>query len=72
MTGLGACVFCGKGVAAAVAAYPVTGWEFARSGGGANAIHGRRRVPGRIAHQTCAQGDIRRRARGIDQGQLVL
>jgi hypothetical protein len=34
-------------------AFPVTGWEIARSQGGANSISLRERVPNRVRHSTC-------------------
>jgi hypothetical protein len=34
-------------------AYPVTGWEVGRTGGGANAIRLRARVPNRVRHVSC-------------------
>jgi hypothetical protein len=54
MTYFGVCEKCGQPVESPqVPAYPVTGWEVGRSGGGANAIRNRRRVPDRVRHATC-------------------
>lgn len=50
----GVCEKCGKPVSdAETPAYPITGWEVGRAGGGANSIRLRERVPNRIRHVTC-------------------
>jgi hypothetical protein len=50
----GICERCGKPVEAPQQpAYPIRGWEVARSGGGANSIRLRERVPDRVRHVTC-------------------
>lgn len=59
----GPCMYCGAAVEAESAAYPVQGFELTRRGGGANRILGRERVPGKIAHKTCAELAIRERQR---------
>lgn len=53
MPPLGVCEKCGRPVDKTSAAFPVTGWEVLRDGGGANAIRNRERVPGRIRHINC-------------------
>ena len=66
MAFVGNCEKCGEPVdsnainAQKVAAYPVTGWEISRSGGGANQIKDRQRVPNRVRHAGCvpAPGEI--------------
>lgn len=68
----GPCLFCGRTVEAEHAAYPVRGFETTRSGGGANRILGRERVPGKIAHVTCAESEVARRRRGISSAQGAL
>jgi hypothetical protein len=69
----GTCTFCGRGVAnIESAAYPVTGWEIEREGGGANRIADRVRVPDVIAHSTCLESDLARKRRGIARGQMDL
>lgn len=48
------CPFPGKRVEGGhTPAYPITGWEVGRSGGGANRIYARERIPNRVRHQTC-------------------
>ena len=54
MTFVGWCERCGGKVDADYAAYPITGWEYARREGGANQIHHRERIPDRVAHPHCA------------------
>jgi hypothetical protein len=54
MTYYGTCERCGEPVEAPqTPAYPITGWEVGRSGGGANAIRNRERIPDRVRHMTC-------------------
>lgn len=59
MTFFGNCEACGKPVESGATekskrpAFPVVGWELLRERGGANAIHGRERVPGRVRHVGC-------------------
>ena len=55
MSVYGVCEKCGEPVREGQApAYPVTGWEVGRTGGGANAIRLRERVPNRVRHAaTC-------------------
>jgi len=54
MTVYGTCEKCGEVVVdPQTPAYPVTGWEVGRSGGGANAIRLRERVPNRVRHAVC-------------------
>jgi hypothetical protein len=74
MTARGNCVFCSEPVRdMETAAWPVTGWEAERYGGGANAIIGRTRVEdGRIAHATCAKRGAQLTRRGIAPGQESL
>jgi hypothetical protein len=69
MTYGGPCLLCGEPVEAENAAYPVRGWEVTRSAGGANRILGRERVPGEIAHITCAVREVERARRGIHSQQ---
>lgn len=67
----GVCEFCGEPVETLhTAAYPVQGWESER---GTNAIIGRERILGRIAHAACARSAADRRRRGIadQQGSLL-
>jgi hypothetical protein len=61
---IGYCERCGTAVAEDQAAYPVTGWEARRTAGGANAILDRRRVPGKVAHESCVRDHARRRRAG--------
>lgn len=68
----GPCEFCGRAVNPDFAAYPITGWEVIRAGGGANRILGRERVPGRIAHIACAEREVALRRQGIAPGQEAL
>lgn len=57
----GACHFCGEQVTTThKAAWPISGWELEREGGGANRILGRTREPDVIAHATCAESHFRR------------
>ncbi|HEY2570187.1 MAG TPA: hypothetical protein VGI27_01875 [Solirubrobacteraceae bacterium] len=50
----GICEKCGRPVRAPEQpAFPVTGWELLRDGGGANAIRLRERIPDRVRHVTC-------------------
>lgn len=66
----GRCEFCGAEVEKwQTAAYPVTGWEAERARGGANQIHGRERVPGRVAHASCMEQSLARQRRGIHAQQ---
>ena len=70
----GVCEFCGEPVEALhTAAYPVQGWESERGAGGTNALIGRERILGRIAHAACARQAANRRRRGIadEQGSLL-
>ena len=67
----GQCEVCKETVRTSEAAYPVTGWEVVRDGGGANRILGRERVPGRIAHWWCAEEKVRRDRFGLE-GQVSL
>ena len=54
MTLYGVCEVCGLPVQSPEQpAFPITGWEVLRSGGGANAIRLRERIPGRVRHVTC-------------------
>jgi hypothetical protein len=70
----GDCAFCGRPVLGIeTAAWPVTGWEAERSGGGTNALIGRERVlDGRVAHAACAKGTADRARRGIAAAQEAL
>lgn len=68
----GRCHFCGDEVPARLAAYPVEGWEAARSQGGANRILGRTRLPGMVAHTRCVQDRLARARAGISPGQRAL
>jgi len=54
---VGKCEVCGDPVndKLSVPAYPVTGWETGRSGGGANRILKRERIPNRVAHELCVK-----------------
>jgi hypothetical protein len=56
----GTCEECGKPVTSAMSrpAYPVSGWEVPRAEGGANAIRGRRREPGRVRHEECLPREV--------------
>lgn len=66
----GLCEFCGAEVEKwQTAAYPVTGWEAERAKGGANQIHGRQRVPGRVAHTSCLERQLALQRQGIHPGQ---
>lgn len=65
MTTYGVCEKCGEPVAdPQQPAFPVRGWEIGRTGGGANAIRLRERMPDRVRHATClptgreAQGEL--------------
>ena len=54
MTLYGVCEKCGEPVRSPQQpAFPITGWEVLRDGGGANAIRNRERIPGRVRHVTC-------------------
>lgn len=54
MTIYGTCEKCGEPVVSPqVPAFPVTGWEVQRKGGGANSIRLRERVPERVRHEVC-------------------
>lgn len=64
---VGPCEHCGQQVRSDEAAYPITGWEVARSAGGANAIRERERVPNRVRHERCLPARVQERA----QQQLV-
>jgi hypothetical protein len=70
----GICEMCGREVRSPeTPAFPVTGWEAGRHGGGANQIMLRERIPNRVAHTTCLE-PLRRRARqarGGAQGSLA-
>lgn len=70
---VGNCFLCGEPVEERQAAYRVTGWEAARSGGGANRIIGRERIIGIVAHRFCAEREAADRRRGIapEQGALL-
>jgi len=68
----GICPYCERPVLTSeAAAFPVTGWEFERHGGGANRIAGRKRQPGRIAHVFCVENELRRDRQGL-RGQMSL
>jgi hypothetical protein len=57
MTVYGLCEKCGLVVESPqTPAYPIRGWEVGRTGGGANAIKNRERIPGRVRHNTCIPG----------------
>jgi len=61
----GTCEKCGTPVESPQQpAFPVTGWEVGRSGGGANAIRNRQRVPDRVRHVTCLPSDKARDNQG--------
>ena len=51
----GTCEKCGQAVTDATGrpAFPIQGWEVLREGGGANQIHNRERIPGRVRHEVC-------------------
>jgi hypothetical protein len=67
MTLYGTCEKCGEKVETPQQpAFPVTGWEVVRSGGGANAIRDRKRIPGRVRHVTCLPD-----GNSEDQGSLL-
>lgn len=59
MTFVGECEICKQPVDRTHrAAYPVTGWEVARSKGGTNHVIDRRRVPDRVAHWHCLEAKL--------------
>lgn len=65
------CLICGKAVFAwETAAFPVTGWEFERHGGGANQIKGRKRKEFEIAHAQCVDRKLRQDRQGHIPGQM--
>lgn len=67
------CEICGEPVEPwQTAAFPVTGWEVQRYGGGANQIKARERVPNRIAHATCLERQLDRQRRGVIPGQMEI
>ena len=70
----GTCCYCAEPVRPIeTAAFPVTGWEVERGGGGANQIVGRQRIAdGRIAHAVCAKRAVEMERRGIAAGQRTL
>ena len=56
----GQCEWCFRRVEVQDAAYPVSGFEVARHGGGPNQIRHRRREPNRILHATpCMDAAVR-------------
>ena len=67
----GDCVFCdGPVLPLETAAWPVTGWEAERGGGGANHIIGRTRADdGRVAHLVCVKRAVADQRRGIASEQ---
>jgi hypothetical protein len=73
MSIIGTCEICGEPVPEHQAAYPVSGWEALRQGGGANRIIGRHRDENRVAHAHCVERSARQERQGIhpDQGSLV-
>lgn len=68
----GECEICGEKVETwHTAAFPVTGWELERGGGGgANQIKERKRVPDRIAHAACLEQRVNRQKHGVIEGQM--
>ena len=67
---LGHCHFCTKPVYEADGhAYGVVGFEGIRSGGGANQIMLKQRVPEKIAHRSCVREAADRMRLGINQAQ---
>jgi hypothetical protein len=69
----GNCHFCSEPVDVnQTAAFPITGWEAERQGGGANRIIGRERTPGKIAHAQCAERAFRLERKGISSKQESL
>jgi hypothetical protein len=67
----GTCRLCGQPVEDIhTAAYRVTGWEVERSGGGANQIADRRRVPDVVVHAVCLRALQKRRELGVGDRQL--
>ena len=69
---VGDCMECGDPVYALDAAYPITGWEIARSGGGANQIKHRERMPGQVAHpEPCMRKVIARGQPQHEQERLL-
>jgi hypothetical protein len=61
---VGDCMECGDPVYALDAAYPITGWEIARSGGGANQIKHRERMPNMVCHPEPCMARVVRREKG--------
>jgi hypothetical protein len=73
MTERGACELCEEPVFTyQTAAFPVTGWEIERYGGGANQIKARRRVPNRIVHAHCLERKLGNEKRGVIEGQMEI
>lgn len=69
----GKCEFCSDVVLTyQTAAFPVTGWELERGGGGANQIKGRKRTPNRIAHVHCLEAKLGNEKRGVIAGQMEI
>jgi hypothetical protein len=67
---LGHCHFCTKAVYGAQGhAFGIVGWEGIRSGGGANMIMLKQRVPEKIAHRACVREAADRQRLGIGQAQ---
>lgn len=66
MPPLGKCEQCGRTVTKHNAAFPVTGWEVLRDGGGANAIRNRERLPNRVRHIECLPKE------GVIEGQEAM
>ena len=68
----GDCEQCGDPVYTNNAAYPITGWEVSRAGGGANQIKYRERTPNIVCHPTpCLDKLIREQQQGGTQGSLM-
>ena len=70
MTFYGICEACNNPVQdPETPAFPVTGWEVLRAGGGANAIRERQRIPNRVRH---AVDDCLKKKPGEGQQESLL